>query len=115
MDGADETDFNPDPPVRTKLGVTLFVVLLHLVVIVGLIRAFAPDFTAQVTEKVLSTFTVTITAPPQPPPPPPAPEPKAAGAEGAAGKKAVPRETKASDPKIPISKVPAPMASSTGS
>lgn len=113
MDLADDDDFNPEPPVRTKLGVTLFVVLLHVVVILGLIRAFAPDFTAQVTEKVLSTFTVTITAPP-PPPPPPAEQPKSAGAVGEAGKKAVPKAVKAPEPKIPIARDPAPKASSTG-
>jgi periplasmic protein TonB len=110
----DDDDFNPDPPVRTKLGVVVFVVLLHIVVLLGLVRAFAPDFTAKAVEKVLSTFTVTITAPP-PPPPPPAEQPKAAGAAGEAGKKAVPKETKAPTPQIPIAKTPAPKASSTGS
>lgn len=109
----DADDFNPEPPARTKLGVMVFVVLLHIVVLLGLVRAFAPDFTAKAVEKVLSTFTVTITAPP--PPPPPAEQPKAAGAEGAAGKKAVPKEAKAPPPKIPIAKTPAPQASSTGS
>ncbi len=102
-------------PRRTRLGVLALVALLHVVAILGLIRAFAPDFTAQAVDKVLSTFTVTITAPPPPPPPPPAPEPKAAGAEGAAGKKAVPSAAKAPQPKIPIAKAPAPIASSTGS
>lgn len=114
MDLGDADDFNPEPPRRTKLGVMLFVILLHILVILGLIRAFAPDFTAQVTEKVLSTFTVTITAPPKPPPPP-AQQPKAAGAAGEAGKKAVPKETKAPLPKVSIAKSPAPKASSTGS
>jgi protein TonB len=113
-DPNDSDDFNPDPPTRTKVGVTVFVVLLHVAVLLGLVRAFAPDFTAKAVEKVLSTFTVTITAPP-PPPPPPAEQPKAAGAAGEAGKKAVPKEAKAPPPKIPIAKTPAPMASSTGS
>lgn len=108
--GAD--DFNPDPPVRTKLGVIVLVALLHVVVLLGLVRAFAPDFTAKAVEKVLSTFTVAITAPP---PPPPAEQPKAAGDTGEAGKKAVPKEAKAPPPKIPIIKAPAPKARSTGS
>ena len=108
----DDDDFNPYPPARTKLGVILFVALLHVVVLLGLVRAFAPDFTAKAVEKVLSTFTVTITAPP---PPPPAEQPKAAGDTGEAGKKAVPKETKAPPAKIPIAKSPAPKASSTGS
>lgn len=112
MDVLDQDDFNPEPPPRTKLGVILFVALLHLLVILGLIRAFAPDFTAKVADKVLSTFTVTITAPP---PPPPAEKPEAAGDQGAAGKQAVPAPTKAPEPKVAIAKAPAPKASSTGS
>jgi periplasmic protein TonB len=112
MERSDLDDYNPDPPPRTKLGVVVLVALLHVAVILGLIRAFAPDFTTQVTEKVLSTFTVTITSPP---PPPPAEAPKAAGNEGAAGKQAVPKAAVAPEPKIPIAKAPAPKASSTGS
>lgn len=103
-------------PNRTRLGVLLLVALLHLVAILGLIRAFAPDFTQKAVDRVLSTFTVTITAPlPPPPPPPPAPEPKEAGAQGEAGKRAVPSAAKAPVPKVPIAKAPAPRASSTGS
>lgn len=100
-------------PNRTRLGVMLLVAVLHLAAILGLIRAFAPDFTEQAVDRVLSTFTVTITAPP-PPPPPPAPQPKAAGAEGQAGQQAVPSAAKAPLPKVPIAKPPAPRASSTG-
>ena len=101
-------------PNRTRLGVILLVAALHLAAIIGLIRAFAPDFTQQTVDRVLSSFTVTITAPP-PPPPPPAPQPKAAGAQGEAGKQAVPTAAKAPTPKVPIAKPPAPLASSTGS
>ncbi len=113
MELNDPDDYDPDPPPRTKAGVIVLVALLHVVVVLGLIRAFAPDFTAQVTEKVLSTFTVTITAPPQPPPP--AEQPREAGNEGAAGKQAVPKAAAAPEPKIPIAKAPAPSASSSGS
>lgn len=112
MEPLDPEDYDPDPPARTKAGVIVLVAMLHVVVVLGLIRAFAPDFTAQVTEKVLSTFTVTITSPP---PPPPAEATKAAGSEGAAGKQAVPKAAAAPQPKIPIAKAPAPKASSTGS
>ena len=101
-------------PNRTRLGVLLLVALLHLAAILGLIRAFAPDFTQKAVDRVLSTFTVTITASP-PPPPPPAPEPQAAGAQGEVGKQAVPSAAKAPLPKVPIAKAPAPRASSTGS
>ncbi len=100
-------------PNRTRIGVLLLVALLHVAAVLGLIRAFAPDFTQQAVDRVLSTFTVTITAPP--PPPPPAPESKAAGAQGEAGKQAVPSAAKAPDSKVPIAKTPAPKASSTGS
>ncbi|MCE2842304.1 MAG: energy transducer TonB [Novosphingobium sp.] len=109
----DEDDLDLTPPRRVKLGVIVLVALLHILAILALIRAFAPDFTAQAVETISRTLTVTITAPP--PPPEPQAEPKPAGAAGEAGKKAVPREVKAEKPKVEIAKVPAPRASSTGS
>jgi periplasmic protein TonB len=97
-----------------KLGLLVAIVLLHVLAIYGLMRAFVPDFTAAVEQTVLSSFTVTVTTPP--PPPPPKPAPKAAGAEGAAGKKALPKEITAPKPKLVIaSPSPAPRASSSGS
>jgi protein TonB len=113
----DEDDFDPTPPPRTRLGVTVLVVVLHIALLAGLIRAFTPDIAAKVVESVLSTFSVTVITPPPPPPPPPPPSrsEKEAGDEGAAGKKAVPKAAKAPDPKIKISQKPAPKASSTGS
>jgi periplasmic protein TonB len=88
------------------------IVLLHVLAIYGLMRAFVPDFTAAVEQQVLSSFTVTVTTPP---PPPPKPAPKAAGAEGAAGRKALPKEVIAPKPKLVIaSPSPAPRASSSG-
>lgn len=108
----DEDELDLTPPRRVKLGVIVLVALLHVLAILALIRAFAPDFTAQAVEKITRTLTVTITAPP---PPEPKPEPEPAGAAGEAGKKAVPREVKAEKPKVEIAKVPAPRASSTGS
>lgn len=108
----DEDELDLTPPRRVKLGVIVLVALLHVLAILALIRAFAPDFTAQAVEKITRTLTVTITAPP---PPEPKAEPEPAGAAGEAGKKAVPREVKAEKPKVEIAKVPAPRASSTGS
>jgi periplasmic protein TonB len=108
----DEDELDLTPPRRVKLGVIVLVALLHVLAILALIRAFAPDFTAQAVEKITRTLTVTITAPP---PPETKPEPEPAGAAGEAGKKAVPREVKAEKPKVEIAKVPAPRASSTGS
>lgn len=108
-----EDELDLTPPRRVKLGVIVLVALLHLAAILALIRAFAPDFTAQVAQTIARTLTVTITAPP--PQPEPRPEPKPAGAAGEAGKKAVPREVRAEQPKVAIAKAPAPRASSTGS
>lgn len=105
-DGAADLESSP----RTKAGVGVAVVLLHVVVVLGLIRAFAPDFAAKAVDKVLSTFTVTITAPP--PPPPSAPD--QAGAAGEAGRKAAPRSVSAQQPKVELAKAPAPRAASTG-
>lgn len=100
------------PSRRTRLGVMVAVAALHLLVILGLIRAFAPDLANQAVDKVLSTFTVTITAPP--PPPPPAPQAEAAGAQGDAGRKAEPRPVAAPSPKVSLAPRPAPRASASG-
>lgn len=96
----------------TRVGVVVLVALLHVAVLLGLIRAFAPDFTAQVTRTVLSTFSVTVVTPP--PAPEPSQKPERAGAAAEAGKKAVAREVKADKPKVELAKAPAPKASSTG-
>ena len=109
----DEDDAILEQSPRRKLGVAMFVVLLQLLVILGLVRAFAPDFTSKAMESVLNTFNVTITAPP--PPPEPAKAPDKSGAAGDAGKKAVAREVKAEKPKVELAQQPAPRASSTGS
>lgn len=106
----DELDLSS--PRRVKLGVIVLVALLHLAAILALIRAFAPDFTAQTIKAIAETLTVTITAPP---PPEPKPEPQPAGLAGPAGQRAVPREASAPKPKIALSKAPAPPASSSGS
>lgn len=96
----------------TRVGVIVLVALLHVAALLGLIRAFAPDFTAQVTRTILSTFSVTVVTPP--PAPEPSKEPERAGAAAEAGKKAVAREVKADKPKVDIAKTPAPKAASTG-
>lgn len=104
----DEDDFTAEASPRTKAGVVVLVTLLHIIVLAGVIRAFAPDFTAQVTRTVLSAVTVTVTTPP----PDPTKQPDKAGAAGEAGKKALAREVKAVKP---VKKTdPAPKAASTG-
>ena len=110
---ATDDDLDLSAPRRTKVGVALLVIVLQVLIIAGLVRAFTPDFAAKVVDTVLNTFSVTVTTPPMPEPSPKAPEP--AGKSGAEGKKAVPREVVAPPVKQPIAKVPAPRASSTGS
>jgi protein TonB len=90
---------------RPRWGTLLLIGLLHLAALAGLVRVFAPDFSAQVVEQVTSLATVTITAPPEP-------EPEA-GAAGAEAPEATAREVPA--PEAPLARPsPAPRASSTG-
>ena len=110
---ATDDDLDLSVPRRTKLGVALLVIVLQVLIIAALVRAFTPNFAAKVVDTVLSTFSVTVITPPMPPPPPKAPEP--AGKSGNEGKKAVPREVVAPPVRQPITKMPAPRASSTGS
>jgi protein TonB len=89
------------------------IVLLHIVALYGLAKAFAPGMTASVEDAVLSTFTVTVDVPKPPPPPEPSPD---SGASGEEGRKAVPKAVVAPKPKIVVKPAPpAPRASSTGS
>ncbi len=105
---ATEDDLDLSAPPRTRAGVVVVVVLLHVAAIFGLIRAFAPGFVSQVTDTVLATFTVTVVTTPPKPPPPPAREPEKQGEAAEIGKKAVPREAAAPKPKIAIAKQDAP-------
>ncbi len=97
------------------------ILLLHIAAILGLIRAFAPDFADNVVSNVASAFTVTVTSPTPPPPPPPPPPPAAEraapqqeGAAGAPGKKAIPKEVTAPEPVIVLPKITAPQVAGTG-
>jgi len=102
------------PPRKVRWGTLVLVGLLHLAVLAGLVRAFAPDLTAVVGEKATSLVTVTITTPPEPSPSPsPEPSQRDEGAAGEEGKKATPREVSAPPARIPRP-TPAPRASSTG-
>ncbi len=116
MDDRDDDDPALGLSRRSKGWVAAGTALVVIALGALILKAFAPNFTAKAVETVLSTFTVTITTPePTPTPtPPPAQQPKAAGDEGAAGKKAIPREVTAPKTKLPIAKTPAPSASSTG-
>lgn len=108
-----KADFSTPRPLR--IGVIVVVVLIHVAAIFGLIRALAPRYVEKAVDAVTSAVLVTITAPT--PTPTPTPPPQAApeqGAQGAAGKKAKPRDETAPEAKIAVSEKPAPRASSTG-
>ena len=98
---------------RPRWGTLVLVGLLHVAVLFGLVRAFAPDFTASVIEEATSLVSVTVYTPP---PPETEPSPDRAPDEGAAaeeGRKATPREVVA--PPVPRPRnTPAPRAASTG-
>lgn len=98
---------------RPRWGALVLVGLLHVAVLVGLVRAFAPDFTASVIEEATSLVSVTVYTPP---PPETEPSPDSADDEGAAaeeGRRATPREVVA--PPVPRPRnTPAPRAASTG-
>ena len=100
---------------RLSVPVLIVIVLLHVVLFYGLIRALAPDFTAGVEDTVTEAFTVTITAPmeePEPPEPQPAPD---EGAQGDPGREAVPQPRAEPTPRIRVREdPPAPRATSTG-
>lgn len=99
----------------TRTGIFALVALLHVLAVLGLIRAFAPDFAEQVVERAVAGFTVTVTTPEPEPTPEPTPSAVAPEPAGAAGRKAIPKEVSAPVPRIPLSRTPAPVAASTGS
>ncbi len=111
---ATDEDLDLEAPPRTKRLVAVLVVGFHLVVVLGLIQAFAPGFSAQVTEQVLSTFSVTVTTPTPSPKPSPPKVPDTPGAAAPAGKKAVPRAVAAPKPKVVIARRDAPPVAGRG-
>ncbi len=87
------------------------IAIFHVLVLYGLMRALAPDFTATVQDTVVEAFTVTITSTPEEEVDP---EPDA-GAAGSAGQDAVPRPETAETPAVRTREdEPMPRASSTG-
>lgn len=109
------------PLRRTKIGVFALVVFVHVAIFVGLVRALAPDFSNQVVRNVTEAFTVTVTTREEPTPTPEptpeqavAPDPEPEGAAAPPGKKAVPREVVAPEPKITLTEKAAPKVASTG-
>jgi len=98
-------------PPRIRVAVVLFGVLFHILLLFGLIRAFAPGFTQAVADRIVSVLTVDLSAVE------PSPEPTATGEEGASapeGRLAKPKEVAAPKPEIRIAEKPAAKAASTG-
>jgi len=99
-------------PPRTRLGVVAAGVVFHILLAIGLIRAFTPDIATAVADRITSVLTVTFSSPE-----PPA-APKTTGEEGAAapeGRKANPREVAAPEPDARVKRQPpASRAASTG-
>ena len=96
---------------KPSMPVIVGIVILHLAVFYGLLRAFAPGITTQIEDTVLSAVTVTVTSPP-----PPAPDiPDDDGAAGDPGQEATPKPTAAPSPPRPLRRdPPQPRATSTG-
>ncbi|MGX7896845.1 hypothetical protein [Tsuneonella sp. HG222] len=89
--------------------------LAHVVALVALARAFAPDFTAELIDDATSLVTVTVYTPPPPeatPPPPEEPVPDE-GRSGEEARQATPKEVSA-PPAPPVNPSPVPKAASTG-
>ncbi|WP_119084470.1 energy transducer TonB [Altererythrobacter sp. B11] len=106
------------PRRRVRWGPLALVVLLHAVVLAGLVRAFAPNFTSAAIERATSLVTVTVRTRPPEPEASPSPDPAAAaeGGAAAAGRKAEPREVMAPVPKVTLPRPdPAPKAAASGS
>lgn len=103
---------------RPKPATLALIVLLHVLAIYGLAKAFAPQVATSVEDAVLSSITITVETKQYTPPPEPEPEPEPepdAGDAGQEGRKAVPKAVIAPQPKLVIKPhPPAPKASSTG-
>lgn len=101
---------------RARLGVALGVAALHAVAIWAVVRAFGgiPAVLREVgLDAIVSAYDVPLDKPP-PPPSATATTTEPEGAEGAAGRKAKPREIVAAPARIPNRAPPAAPAASTG-
>jgi protein TonB len=96
-----------NPPRKPRWGTLALVVGLHVLALLGLVQAFAPQATVATREEIIALFdrVVAITVPPDAEPD--------AGAAGEEGEQATPRET-APPARIPVRPSDLPEASSTG-
>lgn len=97
-----------------RAGIFVLVAVLHVLAVLALIRAFAPDFTQEVVDRTVAAFTVSVTVTAPEPTPEPATPAAPAEAAGAAGTKAIPKPVSAPTPRIALSRTPAPVVASTG-
>lgn len=99
---------------RPRISTLIIVVLLHILALYGLAKAFAPSSVAIVEDTVVAAFTVTVTAPEPETPPEAEPKPDQ-GAQGDPGREAIAKPNSAPEPPIRVRKdPPAPKAASTG-
>lgn len=105
-------------PRRIRWGVVALVVVLHLLAIAALVRAFTPEIAENIVGSITTAFDIPLD-PPRPALPKPEPTrkpatPREEGDAGAPGRKASPRETAV--PKAPIAVKPteAPPVAGTG-
>lgn len=98
---------------KPRISTIIIIVLLHILAIYGLARAFAPGTIESVERDIVSAFSVTITAPEEQEIPPENEQVPDEGAAGAPGKKAVAKPV--TQPETIIKKdKPSPKATSTG-
>lgn len=94
----------------------MLVAALHLVVVLALVQAFAPQIGDAVLQPITEAFSVTATSPPPPPSKPTVPKMQARseGAAAPAGKKAIPKEVTAPHPRVVIAAAHAPPIAGSG-
>ncbi|MDG2002330.1 MAG: TonB family protein [Novosphingobium sp.] len=96
-------------PRQVRLAVVLAGIVFHILLVIGLLRAFTPGFSAAVVDQIAAVLTVTITTPE-----PARTDPEKQGAAAPVGEKAKPRPESAPKPEIVISENQAPPVASTG-
>lgn len=100
---------------RLNLGTLTIVMLLHGLALYGLARAFAPDLVASLERQGLEAITIVTPVAPEPVPTPSPQNRPDEGAQGAAGRQAVPRPAEAPEVRVPLQPpIPLPPVSSTG-
>lgn len=101
----------------TRVGAAVLVIVLHVLAVSALIRAFAPDLGSRVAQEVLAAFSVSPPPSPTPPPPPPpsSPQPHAAPERQAAAAGTKARSVTAPVPRVAVATTTAPVSASTGS